>query len=148
MSQTGSWVWDVYRAAPVYWSAEMCRIHGREAAQGPPSIDEYRALHRPEDWLSRITALQKCIQDRADMNCYGRLVLSGGLVKDIRITGHPIACAAEEATEIIGSTTEVSGQRQGDLASQTSEDPGRPVIDLIPALAWSAGRDGEYFRPG
>ncbi len=146
MSHTGSWVWDVRCAAPVYWSAEMCRIHGRDAAAGPPSIEEYRALHRPEDWLGWITALQKCIQDRADVDCYCRLALSGGLVKHIRITGHPIVGVADEVTEIIGSTTEVRAEGQGDLANQTSGDfvgpVIRPVIDLVPALAWSARRDG------
>ncbi len=50
LSHSGSFVWDVRRPGPVYWSAEMCRIHERDPAQGPPLFEEDRALQAPEDW--------------------------------------------------------------------------------------------------
>ena len=133
MSHTGSWVWDVHSRAPVYWSAEMCRIHGRDVAQGPPSIDEYRAFYRPEDWSGWLAAVQKSIQDKTGIDFDCRLELPNGLGKHIRTEGHPILGAAEEVTEIIGSTREIDGSVHPGIAEvQTSGDPFRTPIDLIP----------------
>ena len=50
LSHSGSFVWDVRHPGPIYWSAEMCRIHGRDPAQGPPPFEEDRALQPPDDW--------------------------------------------------------------------------------------------------
>ena len=151
MSHTGSWVWDVHSGAPVYWSAEMCRIHGRDAAQGPPSVDEYRALLQPEDWSSWLAVVQKSIRDRTEIDFDCRLDLPNGVVKYIRTRGHPIVGAAEQVTEIIGSTAEITERLQLRIAHiQTPDDPSRQLIDLIPALAWSCRPDGtaDFFNRG
>ena len=142
MGHTGCWIWDVGSGAPVYWSAEMCRIHGRDAAEGPPSRDEYRALFQPQEWSGWTSAVQRCIQERLPMDYYSKVVLPNGLVKHLRISGDPVIGTADTVTEIIGSTTELDGESRGDLKSQATEDPLRPVIDLIPALVWTARRDG------
>jgi len=143
MSYTGSWVWDVHAAAPVYWSAEMYRIHGHDGVSGPPSIDAYRAPYGPESWSGWLAAVQKSVQDRTELDFDCRLVLSNGLVKEVRITGRPVAGVADKVTEIIGSTAEMNGLPRGcSIHTQTAEDPLLPVIDLIPGLVWSARRDG------
>ncbi len=142
MSHTGCWIWDVHSGAPAYWSAEMCRIHGRDAADGPPSLEEYRALYQLQDWSGWISAVRKCIQGRTDIDHYSEVILPGGLVKYLRISGHPIIGAGDTVTEIIGSAAEVNGRSRGDLRNQVLEDSLRPVIDLIPALVWTARQDG------
>lgn len=143
MSHTGCWVWDVRSAAPVYWSAEMSRICGRDPARGLPSVDEFRAIHALEDWSDWLAAVRRSVQDRTDFAIECRLVIPNGDVRQVRITGRPIAGAANEVTEIIGSTALVTGLPADGLAQSRTEDaPLLPMIDLIPGLVWSALRDG------
>ena len=143
MSHTGCWVWDVRSAAPVYWSAEMSRICGRDPVRGLPSVDEFRAIHALEDWSDWLAAVRRSVQDRTDFAIECRLVIPNGDVRQVRITGRPIAGAANEVTEIIGSTALVTGLPADGLAQSRTEDaPLLPMIDLIPGLVWSALRDG------
>ncbi len=143
MSHTGCWVWDVRSAAPVYWSTEMSRICGRDPARGLPSVDEFRAIHALEDWSDWLAAVRRSVQDRTDFAIECRLVTPKGDVRQVRITGRPIAGAANEVTEIIGSTALVTGLPADGLAQSRTEDaPSLPMIDLIPGMVWSALRDG------
>ena len=114
-------------------------------------IDEYRSLHRPEDWSGWVAVVQKSVRDRTEIDFDCRLDLPNGLVKYIRTTGHPIVGAAEQVTEIIGSTTEITERLQRRIAHiQTPDVPSRQLIDLIPALAWSCRPDGsaDFFNRG
>ena len=63
MNPSGSWVWDVLRNRPAYWSDEMCCIHGRHANHGVPTVDEYRAMHSPEEWAEWLSAIEKSTRD-------------------------------------------------------------------------------------
>ncbi|MBV9489712.1 MAG: PAS domain-containing protein, partial [Verrucomicrobia bacterium] len=141
MSRTGSWVWDVRRAAPVYWSPEMCRFHGVDPSNGPPSSEAYRALHRPEDWSNWMAAVEECVACRADIQIDSRLMLPDSSVKRLRINGRPIAANGTKITEIIGSATELGGS-DDEASDLRSEEHFRQMINLIPAPAWSSGPDG------
>ncbi len=142
MSHTGCWVWDVRSGAPVYWSAEMCRIHGRDAGEGSPSAAEYRALFQSRYWSAWMSAVQTCIGEGTSIDHYSEVLLPGGLVKYLRISGSPVIGAAGTVTEIIGSAEEVNAAPREDIKNEVSEDLIRPVIDLIPALVWTARQDG------
>ncbi len=123
--------------------AEMYRIHGQDVVSGPPSIDAYRTPYSPEDWCGWLAAVQKSVHDRREFNFASRVVMPKGFVKQVLITGRPIAGTADEVTEIIGTTAEMNRlSRNGSAHSEIVDDPLIPVIDLIPGLVWSARRDG------
>jgi PAS domain S-box-containing protein len=150
MGYTGSWVWDVQTGAPVYWSAEMCRIHGRDPAHGPPSVEDHRALHTPKDWSIWLAAVQKCVEDKSEVVCDFRLQLPGGIIRDVHITGHPIAGAVGEVTEIIGSAVLITEPGPPTIHDNSANGSFRELIDLIPTLAWSSRPDGtaDFFNRG
>ena len=113
--------------------------------QGLPSVEECRALYRLEDWSRWLAAVQKCVQDRTDLVLDCQLEAGRSSAKYVRISGHPIAGSAGQVTEIIGSTTEITGQGSSSPAADASF---RQMIDLMPALAWSCRADGsaEFFN--
>jgi hypothetical protein len=155
LSHTGSWVWDVRLPGPMYWSAEMYRIHGLDPNGGPPSFEAYKALRSPEDWLELMNAIDRSVRDNVDMDCECRLRLADGSVKHTRVVGHPVANASGEVTQIIGTTIDVTEQQEAKAALEqalakvrTSEDRLKRIINTIPALVWSARPDGtaDYFN--
>jgi PAS domain S-box-containing protein len=139
VSHTGSWVWDLRRGMPVYWSAEMWRLHGLAPVGCAPSVDQYRSLFRAADWERWLAALDSSVAGRTTLD-FGSAVLSpGGTRTHVELQGRVIVGSAEGATEIIGSATAAPAHRQID---HESRDPHRSVIDSIPGLAWSTGPDG------
>jgi len=150
MNQSGSWVWDVQRVAPVYWSAEMYRIHGRDCRMGPPSTDEYRTLFESDIWASWLAAIHEAVLYKTELTFDCCVLRSNGLVRQLRTVGRPITGARDTVTEIIGSTTEIGDQAIVFGQGATRPDPFRQVIDLIPALTWTCQPEGraDFFNRG
>ncbi|MGA2391580.1 MAG: sigma 54-interacting transcriptional regulator [Candidatus Sulfotelmatobacter sp.] len=149
LSHSGSFVWDVRRPGPVYWSPEMCRIHGRDPAQGPPLFEEDRALHSPEDWAGLMAAVEKSIRGKADIDYDSQLRFPDGSIKDIRIVAHPVVNSAGDVVQFVGTTIDVTEQYQAKAALENalaeikkSELRLRTIIDTIPAMAWCTLPDG------
>src|ERR1700678_2210373 len=149
LSHTGSFAWDVKRPGPIYWSAEMCRIHGRDPEQGPPSVEEDRALHSPQDWAGLMDAVQRAVRERVDVDYDSRLHFPDGATKYLHIVAHPVVDASGDVVEFVGTTADVTEQRNAREALEKSfeeikksEVRLRTIIDTIPAMAWCALPDG------
>ena len=149
LSHSGSFVWDVRRPGPVYWSAEMCRIHGRDPAQGAPLFEEDRALHSPEDWAGLMAAAEESIGAKTDIDYDSHLFFPDGSTKHIRIVAHPVVNSAGDVVQFVGTTMDVTEQHRAKEALERalteikkSEERLRTIIDTIPAMAWCALPDG------
>jgi formate hydrogenlyase transcriptional activator len=149
LSHSGSFVWDVGRPGPVYWSPEMCRIHGRDPAQGPPLFEEDRALQSPEDWAGLMAAAEKSARDKTDIDYDSQLLFPDGSTKKIRIVAHPVVDSVGDVVQFIGTTIDVTEQHRAKTALEgalteikKSEVRLRTIIDTIPAMAWCALPDG------
>ncbi|HXA75500.1 MAG TPA: PAS domain-containing protein, partial [Candidatus Acidoferrales bacterium] len=149
LSHSGSFVWDVRHPGPIYWSAEMCRIHGRDPAQGPPPFEEDRALQPPEDWAGLMAAAEKSIRDKTDIDYDSQLRFPDGSIKNIRIVAHPVVNSAGDVEQFVGTTIDVTEQYRAKAALDSaltkikkSEVHLRTIIDTIPAMAWCTLPDG------
>ena len=149
LSHSGSFVWDVRHPGPIYWSAEMCRIHGRDPAQGPPPFEEDRALQPPEGWAGLMAAAEKSIRDKTDIDYDSQLRFPDGSIKNIRIVAHPVVNSAGDVEQFVGTTIDVTEQYRAKAALDSaltkikkSEVHLRTIIDTIPAMAWCTLPDG------
>src|SRR5580692_2249980 len=149
LSHSGSFVWDVGRPGPAYWSPEMCRIHGRDPAQGPPLFEEDRVLQSPEDWAGLMAAAEKSARDKTDIDYDSQLLFPDGSTKNIRIVAHPVVNSDGDVVQFVGTTIDVTEQHRAKAALESaltevrkSEVRLRTIIDTIPALAWSALPNG------
>jgi len=149
LSHSGSFVWDVRLPGPVYWSPEMCRIHGRDPAQGPPLFEEDRALQSPEDWAGLMAAAEKSARDKTDIDYDSQLFFPDGSTKKIRIVAHPVVNSVGGVVQFVGTTIDVTEQHREKAALDSaltkirkSEVHLRTIIDTIPAMAWCALPDG------
>ena len=116
LSHTGSWVYDIATGAPIYWSAERSRISKFDPAQGPPSLEKYRALHTSEDWSKLMEAFDSATRDKADFETDTCEVLPDGSTKFLHIVGHPILNASGDVVELMGSTMDVTERKQAEAA--------------------------------
>jgi PAS domain S-box-containing protein len=149
LSQTGSWACTAERLETTYFSMEMFRIMGLPAGENPPSTERISKYFAREAW-ARIMELFETAR-RKKVTCDGEfpMVLPDGSNRMIRIVGHPLLNAAGDIVEFIGTTIDVTEQRQDRAALENalaeikkSEDRLRVIIDTIPALAWSILPDG------
>jgi len=99
----------------------MCRIYGRDPAQGPPSRVEHRALHPPEEWAGLMAATARAIREQSDVAYNARVVCPDGSSKHIRLVGHPVVNAAGEAVELIGTAIECTEQHRAERSSSAKE---------------------------
>jgi len=149
LRQTGSWACTAERLETTYFSTEMFRIMGLPAGENPPSTEKISKYFAPETW-ARIMELFETAR-RKKVTCDGEfpMVLPGGSNRIIRIVGHPVLNAAGDIVEFVGTTIDVTEQRQARAALENalaeikkSEDRLRVIIDTIPTLAWSILPDG------
>jgi PAS domain-containing protein len=149
LSHSGSFVWDVHRPGPSYWSAEMCRIHGRDPSQGPPLFEEDRSLQSTEDWAGLMAAAEKSMREKTDIDYDSQLFFPDGSTKNIRIVAHPVVNSDGDVVQFVGTTIDVTEQHRAKAALESalteitkSEVRLRTIIDTIPAMAWCALPDG------
>src|SRR5580658_4953451 len=149
LSHSGSFVWDVNRPGPSYWSAEMCRIHGRDPSQSPPNFEEDRSLQSTEDWAGLMAAAEKSARDKTDIDYDSELFFPDGSTKNIRIVAHPVVNLDGDVVQFVGTTIDITEQHRAKAALKSalteitkSEVRLRTIIDTIPAMAWCALPDG------
>jgi PAS domain S-box-containing protein len=116
LSHTGSWAYDVASGVPVYWSLERCRISKYNPNRGHPTLEEYRALHTPEDWDKLMEAFNRAIRDKTDFETDSREVLSDGSARFLHIVGHPVLNAGGAVVELVGSTMDITERKQTEEA--------------------------------
>jgi len=149
LSHSGSFVWDVNRPGPSYWSAEMCRIHGRDPSQSPPNFEEDRSLQSTEDWAGLMAAAEKSARDKTDIDYDSQLLFPDGSTKNIRIVAHPVDNSDGDVVQFVGTTIDITEQHRAKAALESalteirkSEVRLRTIIDTIPVMAWCSLPDG------
>ncbi|WP_263349761.1 sigma 54-interacting transcriptional regulator [Acidicapsa acidisoli] len=149
LSHSGSFVWDVHRPGPSYWSAEMYRIHRRDPSQGPPLFEEDRSLQSTEDWAGLMAAAEKSTREKTNIEYESRLLFPDGSKKNIRIVAHPAVNSEGDVVQFVGTTIDVTDQHRAKAALESalteitnSEIRLRTIIDTIPVMAWCALPDG------
>jgi signal transduction histidine kinase len=122
LSHTGSWVWSIEHQCPVYWSAEMFRIHGLDPVQSPPAVGEVRALHPSGYWERFTETLRSSVREMADFDYGSQLLFPDGTFRYVRIVGHPVLNPAGDVVELMGTMLDVTAQHQAEEALRTMQD--------------------------
>src|SRR6202163_781885 len=115
LTRTGSWAWNVATRQSVYWSQENYRLFGFDPEGGIPSDEEfYRRIH-PED---RDRIRREVFLERPDEGSHFdvdfRIVLTGGAIKYVRSTGHPVRNISGDLLEYVGTSIDVTERKRAD----------------------------------
>ncbi|HJX89442.1 MAG TPA: PAS domain S-box protein [Pyrinomonadaceae bacterium] len=149
LSHSGSWAGRAQPEGPTYWSEEMFRIFGFPIADNPPENQEIQRCFAPEVWARILDLFETIRQEKITCDGEFPMVLQDGSERTIRIVGHPVLDDSGNIVEFVGTTIDITEQRQAraDLEQalariRKSEDRLRVIIDTIPTLSWSTRPDG------
>ena len=122
---------------------------GLPRRDNPPTTEEMSKHIAPEAWAGILELFETARRKKTTCDGEFPMVLPDGSNRVIRIVGHPVLDAAGDIVEFVGTTIDITEQRQARAALEKalaeikkSEDRLRVIVDTIPALAWSTLPDG------
>jgi PAS domain S-box-containing protein len=114
LTRTGSWAFNPQIDKMLYWSEETFRIFGFDPMEGPPNLETYRERIHPED-RERVHRLRaQTLPVKADYQDDYRVLLPGGTVKHVHVTGHPALDDSGELVEYVGTVVDVTDRKRAE----------------------------------
>jgi formate hydrogenlyase transcriptional activator len=105
LAHMGSWAFDP--DGFYYWSPELFRMHGLDAAGKPPSIQEYLDRVHPRDRESMADLIRGVLAIASPFDATKRIVRPDGEVRYIRCVGVPVV-ATQNLKKYVGSAIDVT----------------------------------------
>ncbi len=131
LSHTGSFAQSLATGELVYVSPELLRIYGFDPAGGVPSRTAVLSRFHPEDRLPVAEAFENAARQKTGHSAEWRLVLPDGSMRHIRSRVDAILDTAGRATELIGTTMDVTEQKRAEKAVQESEQRYRNIFEKV-----------------
>jgi PAS domain S-box-containing protein len=126
LSHTGSFGWDV-STGEIYWSRETFRIFGYEPAP-KATIELVVQRTHPEDRSAVQQLIDRVCREREAFDFDHRLLMPDGLVKYVRVVGHPSRDASGRF-EFVGAVTDITERKRGELLLRESEQRFRAIFN-------------------
>lgn len=121
LSHTGSFVWDIRTRQPVYLSDEWHRVYGFVPGKDEQVWDERLKRIHPEDLVKWETAVQRAIEEKSGYDLEYRVVLPGGVKRNLHVIGHPILGDAGQVIQFAGSVTDITERTRSQETIRRSE---------------------------
>src|SRR5258707_1323462 len=105
LAHMGSWAFDP--DGFYYWSPELFRMHGLDAASKPPSVQEYLDLVHPHDRESIADLIKEILAKASPFDATKRIVRPDGEVRYIRCVGVSVV-ENQSRNKYVGSAIDVT----------------------------------------
>jgi PAS domain S-box-containing protein len=145
LSRTGTFSWRL-ETGEIRWSEELYRIFDF-SLDLPVTLELIASRVHPDD-LPMMGQMIDCATNAVDEFEYEhRIVMPDGSTKYIHLIGHAVR-DAEGHLEYFGAAHDITQRRIAEQALEASERNLGMIINMMPALAWSARPDGsaEFFN--
>jgi len=105
LAHMGSWAFDA--AGFDYWSPELFRMHGLEAASKAPTVQEYLDCVHPQDRGFMAELIKRILAEPSRFDTTKRIVRPDGEVRYIRCVGTPVV-ENQALKKFVGTTIDVT----------------------------------------
>jgi PAS domain S-box-containing protein len=112
LSHTGSFGWRV-STGEIIWSEETFRIFQYDPAVKPGVEQVFQRVH-PEDAAFVRQTIERASQDGKVFDFEHRLSMPDGLIKHVRVVGHPLLREESGELEFIGAITEITERKRAE----------------------------------
>ncbi len=117
LTRAGSWAWNVAAKGAVHWSLENYRIFGFDPHGGLPTDETvYDRIH----WEDRERVIESfstaIVRNKSDFDVHYKISLPDGEIKHVRSVGHPVFDSSGDLLEYVGTTIDVTEQRESRAA--------------------------------
>lgn len=119
ISHTGSFGWDV-SSGQIFWSEETFRIFEYDRTIQPTTELVFQRTH-PEDRALVQEGIDRAVQERTAFDFEHRLQMLNGLIKYVRVVGHPAITAGSADVKFVGAITDVTDRKRAEEALVRSE---------------------------
>jgi signal transduction histidine kinase/PAS domain-containing protein len=119
ISHTGSFGWDV-SSGQIFWSEETFRIFEYDRTIQPTTELVFQRTH-PEDRALVQQGIDRAVQERTAFDFEHRLLMLNGLIKYVRVVGHPAITAGSADVKFVGAITDVTDRKRAEEALVRSE---------------------------
>jgi PAS domain S-box-containing protein len=112
VSHTGSFGWRV-PSGELIWSEETFRIFQYDLAAKPTLEMILQRVH-PEDAALVTQSIDRVSQEQNDFDFEHRLLMPEGLIKHVRVVGHPLPQEESGELEFIGAITDITERKRAE----------------------------------
>jgi len=112
LSHTGSFGWRL-STGEIFWSDETFRIFQYDRATKPGVEQVLQRVH-PEDAALVRQSIERASQDGRGFDIEHRLSMPDGVIKHVRVVGHPIAKDESGELEFIGAITDITDRKRAE----------------------------------
>ena len=131
LAHTGSWVWEVAGRQALHLSDEWYRIYGFDPKNGRPAWEQRLQRVHPEDRSKWQKTIERALEQKSDYDMEFRILLPSGAVKYIHTVGHPVFDASGQLTQFVGSSTDVTEQRNAHDALKNAFEEIKSLRDQL-----------------
>jgi transcriptional regulator with PAS, ATPase and Fis domain/HAMP domain-containing protein len=132
LSRSGSWAWDV-RTGAIFWSQEFFRIYECDPEETEPSWSYILERVHPEDrqGVEQRAKMESTQKGRVDSGGDFRIVFPDGRIKHLHSIAHQVINELGEITEVVGTTMDVTEQREARAALETAFEQIKELRDQL-----------------
>ena len=112
VSHTGSFGWRI-PSGELIWSEETFRIFQYDLA-AKPTVEMILQRVHPEDAPLVTQNIDRVSQERNDFDFEHRLLMPDGLIKHVRVVGHPLPQEESGELEFIGAITDITERKRAE----------------------------------
>ena len=110
MAKVGYWRYDVM-AKSLYWSPEVCRIHGKPDTF-VPDLDHAMHVYHPDDQQIIDDAVRSALKNATPFEFEARVIRTDGTERRVRAVGQCEVTATGAAIGIFGTFQDITEQRE------------------------------------
>lgn len=127
------------------WSEEEYRIYGLDPAGPSPTYEEMLRQHiHPDDVALLDQTFTTALANGAVVELDHRVVRPGGEIRWVRNRAHPYFNEMGQLSRYIGTTLDITEQRQDQEDLRASEERFRLFMDNSPTITWVKDEHGSY----
>ena len=135
-ARLGFWHLDL-ASGDFFWSAEACRLHGLDPAEGTPSLERQQSLFQPADWARFQTLVNDTIRLNAPFDMEYQLIRPDGEVRHLISRVRPLTGPDAKAAALFAVMMDDTDRAAAEVELRNSRRRLEIMLEASDVGTWS-----------